>query len=133
MVAEKNNYHGGPINETNAGQFAHYTQMVWNTTKLVGCAIASGNGRDVLDCRYSPGGNIIGQKTILGEPCSCHCKYSYYSLPRPSRELLQGISNGIVRRSRVLIISTFTPSTTRKRPVAQSPVLVEMGNGPLNF
>jgi pathogenesis-related protein 1 len=56
-VSEKNNYHGEPT-----GQALHYTQMVWNTTKEVGCATASDGKRDILDCRYSPPGNVIGQK-----------------------------------------------------------------------
>ncbi|HET6256944.1 MAG TPA: CAP domain-containing protein [Puia sp.] len=45
-----------------AAVVGHYTQMVWRNTKAVGCALA-GNGRnDYLVCRYSPAGNIIGQK-----------------------------------------------------------------------
>src|SRR5579872_2538559 len=40
----------------------HYTQMVWRNTRAVGCAIA-GNGRnDFLVCRYSPAGNVIGER-----------------------------------------------------------------------
>jgi pathogenesis-related protein 1 len=58
-VAEKNNYHGEPGDFNGVG---HYTQMVWNTTKAVGCATASGGGRDILDCRYSPPGNYLGEK-----------------------------------------------------------------------
>ncbi|MGB6529616.1 MAG: CAP domain-containing protein, partial [Candidatus Nitrosopolaris sp.] len=68
-VAEKNNYHGGPINETNAGLISHYTMMVWRTTKSIGCATASGTGHpfSILVCRYSPGpthggGNTFGEK-----------------------------------------------------------------------
>lgn len=39
----------------------HYTQMIWSRTRHVGCALASGGGRDYLVCRYSPPGNILGQ------------------------------------------------------------------------
>lgn len=74
-VAEKNNYHGGPATGLKPGEpvTGHYTQMVWNTTKAVGCATASGNGHpyfagaskpadfmSILICRYSPAGNNLG-------------------------------------------------------------------------
>ena len=39
----------------------HYTQLVWKDTREVGCAIASNARRDILVCRYSPAGNIVGQ------------------------------------------------------------------------
>ncbi len=39
----------------------HYTQIVWRETRQVGCAIDSGNGLDVLVCRYQPAGNVMGQ------------------------------------------------------------------------
>ena len=39
----------------------HYSQIVWEDTKEVGCAIDSGRGMDVLVCRYFPAGNVIGQ------------------------------------------------------------------------
>jgi len=55
-VDEKKEYTGSELN--------HYTQMVWKNTKEVGCATASGSGHpySILVCRYSPGGNDIGQK-----------------------------------------------------------------------
>jgi hypothetical protein len=40
----------------------HYTQVVWKDTKSVGCALASNGKTDYLVCRYSPAGNVIGQK-----------------------------------------------------------------------
>jgi hypothetical protein len=35
----------------------HYTQIIWQNTSQVGCAIASSKGNDVLVCRYNPPGN----------------------------------------------------------------------------
>ncbi|HEY0281087.1 MAG TPA: CAP domain-containing protein [Rhizomicrobium sp.] len=40
----------------------HYTQMIWKNTSKVGCAKVSGGGWDMLVCRYSPEGNLIGEK-----------------------------------------------------------------------
>jgi hypothetical protein len=41
----------------------HYTQIVWPTSRRVGCATASNRSKDVLVCRYLPAGNVVG--TIL--------------------------------------------------------------------
>ncbi len=40
----------------------HYTQIVWRSTVEVGCAVARGGGREVWVCRYSPLGNVAGQR-----------------------------------------------------------------------
>jgi len=57
---EKRDYHGGPVTMDNLQLVGHYTQMVWRGTTFVGCALARGNGSDILVCRYGPAGNLIG-------------------------------------------------------------------------
>ncbi len=39
----------------------HYTQMIWQTTTALGCAMASTGEDDVLVCRYFPAGNVVGR------------------------------------------------------------------------
>lgn len=43
-------------------EVAHYTQIVWPGTARVGCAVHRAPGWDYLICRYSPPGNVIGQR-----------------------------------------------------------------------
>lgn len=38
----------------------HYTQLVWATTRRVGCGVATGGDREVWVCDYDPPGNVIG-------------------------------------------------------------------------
>lgn len=40
----------------------HYTQIVWATTKEVGCGVARDSLREVWVCNYDPPGNWIGQR-----------------------------------------------------------------------
>jgi uncharacterized protein YkwD len=40
----------------------HYTQIVWSTTKEVGCAVARGGRSEIWVCNYNPPGNYVGQK-----------------------------------------------------------------------
>jgi len=62
-VDEKKDYHGECCPYGTAPPVVgHYTQMVWNTTKEVGCATASGSSGSILVCKYYPWGNLPGQK-----------------------------------------------------------------------
>jgi pathogenesis-related protein 1 len=40
----------------------HYTQIVWASTKAVGCAVARDSRREVWVCDYDPPGNWIGRR-----------------------------------------------------------------------
>jgi hypothetical protein len=67
-IAEKTDYKPGPIPAVSkSGDFervGHYTQLIWRNTSRVGCALASGTREDVLVCRYSEGGNVVGERAI---------------------------------------------------------------------
>jgi hypothetical protein len=65
---EKSNYVPGTPIDWSMGYpnvYGHYTQIVWSSTTQIGCGIAQqqigANLWDILVCRYSPGGNIVGQ------------------------------------------------------------------------
>lgn len=65
-VAEKKDFKPGifPNNSTTGDldDVGHYTQVAWRSSKAVGCAIARGRRDDFLVCRYSEGGNVIGER-----------------------------------------------------------------------
>lgn len=46
----------------NWSDVAHYTQMIWRGTTRVGCALHQSRNDDYLICRYSPPGNVTGQR-----------------------------------------------------------------------
>lgn len=60
-LEEKAAYRGGPLG-ANWSQCGHYTQMVWRTTRYVGCGKASGTDYEIWVCCYDPAGNVRGQK-----------------------------------------------------------------------
>ena len=47
---------------TCSGVCGHYTQIVWGTTRAVGCAVATDRRREVWACNYDPPGNIVGYR-----------------------------------------------------------------------
>ncbi len=40
----------------------HYTQVVWHSTRFVGCGMARCGDSEVWVCNYSPPGNYVGQR-----------------------------------------------------------------------
>jgi hypothetical protein len=65
-VAERRDFVNGVTpNFSRTGKWedvAHYGQIVWRGTTRVGCAMASDDRDDYLVCRYSPAGNVVGER-----------------------------------------------------------------------
>jgi hypothetical protein len=40
----------------------HYTQLMWRNTAKIGCAVTQNSREEFLVCRYSRGGNVIGEE-----------------------------------------------------------------------
>ena len=49
---------------------AHYTQIIWQRTRAVGCAIESNAEDDYLVCRYAAPGNVMGEAVYSDTPPS---------------------------------------------------------------
>ncbi len=65
--ADEEKFYNYNSNSCKAGeQCGHYTQIVWDTTKRVGCGVstcsASGKNTQMWVCHYDPAGNIRGQR-----------------------------------------------------------------------
>ncbi|KAK7214836.1 hypothetical protein V2G26_002839 [Clonostachys chloroleuca] len=60
---ERSNYHNEIIPNGNFGSYGHYTQAMWKSTKKMGIAAANdGKGNWWIVARYSPPGNVVGQR-----------------------------------------------------------------------
>jgi uncharacterized protein YkwD len=55
-----------PANSTtgNWTDVGHYTQLIWQGTSRLGCAVATNRNDDYLVCRYDPPGNWVGQNPL---------------------------------------------------------------------
>lgn len=51
-------------NTGNYEDVGHYTQIIWSRTTAFGCGFASNRTDDYLVCRYTPGGNVVGERTL---------------------------------------------------------------------
>lgn len=49
-------------NKCEGGQCGHFTQIVWNTTKRVGCGRTRKGREEFVTCSYDPQGNFRGRK-----------------------------------------------------------------------
>ncbi len=65
-AAEKHDFRPGVFpNNSRSGDVenvGHYTQMIWRSSRQVGCATSVGAREEVLVCRYSDAGNIYGER-----------------------------------------------------------------------
>lgn len=67
-IGEQQLYDGGSTDQAiSAGTFGetgHYTQIIWRSTRSLGCAVSSNADDDYLVCRYYPAGNVMGRSPL---------------------------------------------------------------------
>lgn len=67
-IAEKSVFKPGvfPANSTTGevGDVSHYTQLVWRATREIGCGLGRNAREEILVCRYSAPGNVIGRNPV---------------------------------------------------------------------
>jgi hypothetical protein len=63
-AAEKRFFHNGVYPDVATGRqvVGHYSQMIWRGSAQIGCAIVFGRKWDILVCRYSAPGNMMGER-----------------------------------------------------------------------
>ncbi|KHJ75279.1 SCP-like protein [Oesophagostomum dentatum] len=65
----------GQENRLTVGVFnrgvGHYTQMAWEKSYKLGCAVKHCSGMTMVVCQYGPAGNMLNQEIYTkGAPCS---------------------------------------------------------------
>lgn len=60
---EKPVYQGGVLTKETWMASGHYTQVIWDRTRAMGCGVAvcGGGGQMIVVCNYDPAGNVLGQ------------------------------------------------------------------------
>ena len=58
---EKSAYDGGIVDAANVRLCGHYTQLVWGSTRRIGCAKTECAGNVIVVCNNDPPGNVLGQ------------------------------------------------------------------------
>ena len=65
-IEEKRHFQQGVFpNNSRTGNLedvGHYTQLMWRDTASVGCARRGNEENEILVCRYSTAGNVIGER-----------------------------------------------------------------------
>lgn len=121
-VAEEKDWKCGvPYAQSCKAMCGHYSQMVWGTTKKLGCAINRCPGgfppNDYLVCRYSPPGNYSNQKpTPKCDPDnSINCRNpSQGNFPRPRVPPLPGTPAEVEQELEQE--EAAVPATVRQQP-----------------
>ncbi len=63
-ATEKSKFRNVVLNQSNWMKAGHYSQMIWNKSIKVGCAVVEINGNCIVVCNYDPTGNMLGEKTF---------------------------------------------------------------------
>jgi len=78
MWANEKAYYDYNLNSGGGYIVGHYTQLVWQKSRKVGCAKANSKtdrGGSYIVCRYYPAGNIVGEKPY----CTNYSTAQYYN------------------------------------------------------
>ena len=67
-IEEKRHFQQGefPYNSKtgNIADVGHYTQVIWKSTGHVGCGLSGRGEEEILVCRYSRPGNVLGARPL---------------------------------------------------------------------